>query len=115
MTVPTVPARDATEPPRKTSSYELTHAPSGSSWTDRENLADILERELLGPSRGDEEVIPVDTVVLALGVGTNDALYRELSQQLPNVHLIGDATTPRGKVKRTLEAVSEGYRAAMTV
>ena len=64
---------------------------------------------------GDEEVIPVDTVVLALGVGTNDALYRELSQQFPNVHLIGDATTPRGKVKRTLEAVSEGYRAAMTV
>lgn len=66
MTEPTVPARDATEPPRRTSSYELTHAPSGSSWTDRENLADILERELLGPSRGDEEVIevPPDSVYL---------------------------------------------------
>ncbi|MBO3089431.1 DISARM system helicase DrmA [Cellulomonas sp. zg-ZUI40] len=61
-----MPARDATEPPRKTSSYELTYAPNGSSWNDRENLADILERELLGPSRGEEEVIevPPDSVYL---------------------------------------------------
>lgn len=37
--------------------YELTHQPDGSSWTDRENLTDVLERELLGPANGDDEVL----------------------------------------------------------
>ncbi len=37
--------------------YELTFRPEEiwNSWTVRENLADILERELLGPAHGDEE------------------------------------------------------------
>ena len=63
----TVLSREASvEEPRKTVSYELTRAPDGTSWTDRENLSEILERELLGPSRGDDEVIevPPDTVYL---------------------------------------------------
>jgi hypothetical protein len=37
--------------------YRLEHEPDGSSWTARENLADILERELLGPMNGPTEVI----------------------------------------------------------
>ncbi|MFC5379324.1 DISARM system helicase DrmA [Aquipuribacter nitratireducens] len=66
MTETPVPPRDPVVPPRKTPSYELSHAPDGRSWTDRENLADILQRELLGPSRGDEEVIeaPPDSMYL---------------------------------------------------
>jgi len=64
---------------------------------------------------GLEEHIEVDTVILSLGVETNDAFFQKLAAQFPNVHLIGDATTPPGKVKRTLEAVSEGYQAAMAV
>jgi 2,4-dienoyl-CoA reductase (NADPH2) len=64
---------------------------------------------------GVEQFIKVDTVILALGVETNDSLYQRLSEQFPNVHLIGDATTPEGKVKRTLEAISEGYRQAMVI
>ncbi|MGA5541290.1 DISARM system helicase DrmA [Mycobacterium sp. NPDC051198] len=40
------------------SSYELTFEPDGSSFTVRENLVDILERELLGPIHGPEEVLP---------------------------------------------------------
>ena len=32
-------------------------SPTAASWTARENLADILERELLGPLNGPEEVI----------------------------------------------------------
>ncbi|WP_112133735.1 DISARM system helicase DrmA [Glycomyces dulcitolivorans] len=34
------------------SSYEIKLPPDGKSWTARENLADILERELLGPAGG---------------------------------------------------------------
>ena len=39
--------------------YVLKHAPDGSSFTVRENLVDILERELLGPRNGPEELLPV--------------------------------------------------------
>ena len=39
--------------------YPLLHEPDGRSWTARENLADILHREILGPADGDEEVIEV--------------------------------------------------------
>ena len=64
---------------------------------------------------GNREFIEVDTVILALGVETNEAVYNRLKVQFPNVTLIGDATTPTGKVKRTLEAISEGYCTAMAV
>ena len=39
-------------------SYELNYELDGSSFTVRENLLDILERELLGPIGGPEEVLP---------------------------------------------------------
>lgn len=38
--------------------YELTYEPDGSSFTVRENLVDILERELLGPIHGPDELLP---------------------------------------------------------
>ena len=62
-----------------------------------------------------QEHIEVDQVILALGVETNDTLYEQLTASFSDVHLIGDATTPAGQVKRTLEAIKEGYRIAMTV
>lgn len=40
-------------------SYELTRELDGSSYAVRENLADILERELLGPVHGPDEVLPI--------------------------------------------------------
>jgi hypothetical protein len=39
-------------------SYELNHDLDGSSFVVRENLGDILQRELLGPIHGPEEVLP---------------------------------------------------------
>jgi Helicase conserved C-terminal domain len=38
--------------------YELNYGLDGSSFAVRENLVDILERELLGPIHGPEEVLP---------------------------------------------------------
>ncbi|HWK25181.1 MAG TPA: DISARM system helicase DrmA [Solirubrobacter sp.] len=38
--------------------YQLNYVPDGTSFTVRENLVDILERELLGPIHGPEEVLP---------------------------------------------------------
>lgn len=39
--------------------YELMVDPEGSSWTARENLTEIVRRELLGPLYGDHEVLSV--------------------------------------------------------
>lgn len=39
-------------------SYELSYELDGSSYAVRENLVDILERELLGPIHGPEEILP---------------------------------------------------------
>lgn len=38
--------------------YKLTYEPDGSSFTVRENLVDILQRELLGPIHGPDELLP---------------------------------------------------------
>ncbi len=48
--------RDSTETPEP--DYRLTYEPDGTSYVVRENLVDILERELLGPIHGPEEVLP---------------------------------------------------------
>ncbi len=49
-----------------TTPYLLAHEPDGRSVTARENLADILERELLGPAGGPNEILagPPDSAYL---------------------------------------------------
>ncbi|MEU0876784.1 DISARM system helicase DrmA [Nocardia brasiliensis] len=47
------------------SPYQLKFEPDGRSWTVREDLVDILERELLGPANGTTEILD----------GTPDAVY----------------------------------------
>ena len=41
------------------SGFRLKHEPDETSYTVRENLIDVLERELLGPAGGPEELLPV--------------------------------------------------------
>ena len=62
---------------------------------------------------GEEQLLECDTVLLSLGVEANTKLYDEVVKAFPNAKLIGDATTPAGKVYRTLEAVNAGYKEAM--
>ncbi len=49
-----------------TPTFDLLHEPDGRSRTARENLVDLLERQLLGPLRGEDEVVevPPDTLYL---------------------------------------------------
>lgn len=50
---------DTTEKPTDPASpYELAHEPDGTSFAVRANLVDILERELLGPIHGADELLP---------------------------------------------------------
>lgn len=48
------------------SGYGLTHVDDGSSFVVRENLVDIIERELLGPKHGPQEELPVSPRALYL-------------------------------------------------
>src|SRR5580704_3794234 len=97
MTTPRTPP----EPP----SYRLEYEPDGRSWTLRENLADILERELLGPANGPEEVIDgsPDSVYLIgriapakLTAGTDDPTDADTGEPDTDVGDAADADLDRG-------------------
>ncbi|MFX1326210.1 MAG: FAD-dependent oxidoreductase [Promethearchaeota archaeon] len=58
-----------------------------------------IERE------GNSEIVRADTIVIAVGMESNDNLSLNLKEKLPNVHIIGDSLQAR----RMLEAIHEGY------
>jgi hypothetical protein len=97
MTTPRTPA----EPP----SYRLEYGPDGRSWTARENLADILERELLGPAYGPEEVIdgaPDSAYLIGriapvkLRAGSGDPVGADTGEPDTDVGDAADAESGRG-------------------
>ena len=61
----------------------------------------------------EQTLIECDTILLALGVEEDHALFDEIKSSFPQARLIGDATCPKGTVTRTLEAVNAGFRTAM--
>jgi hypothetical protein len=65
-------------------SYELSYDLDGSSYAVRENLVDIVQRELLGPSRGSEERLPFSP------------RSQYLVGHIAPVKLVGSATTSPG-------------------
>jgi len=86
-------------------SYRLENEPDGRSWTARENLVDILERELLGPAYGPEEVIDSapDSVYLIgriapvkLRAGTGDPVDADTGEPDTDVGDAADAESGRG-------------------
>jgi NADPH-dependent 2,4-dienoyl-CoA reductase/sulfur reductase-like enzyme len=52
-------------------------------------------------SQIEREITNVDTVVLACGGVSNSSLYEELKNELPEVHILGDAYAPRRLVFAT--------------
>jgi 2,4-dienoyl-CoA reductase-like NADH-dependent reductase (Old Yellow Enzyme family)/thioredoxin reductase len=65
-------------------------------------LCDVLS----GEERRVEEV----TVVLACGLLPNDALYQELKGKVPELHVIGDAFSPRRIMHATVDGARLGHR-----
>jgi hypothetical protein len=89
------------EPPQ----YRLELEPDGSSWTARENLANILERELLGPMNGPNEIIDgvPDSVYLVgriapfkLAAGADDPADADTGESDSDVGDSGDAQEGQG-------------------
>ena len=65
------------------------------------------DRVVVARDDDSEEFIPCDTLVIAAGIAPENALFRRLCEELPNVkvHLIGDAVIPRQATEALLEAV----------
>lgn len=54
---------------------------------------------------GQEQLIPADTVVVAVGSRSNNRLYMEIKDQVAETYLIGDAQKPA----RILDAIHNGF------
>lgn len=63
---------------------------------------------------GTEDFIMAETIMVALGVARNNKLFDQLSKKFPNVHLIGDGVGDT-EIRRTREAIRDGYEIGMTI
>ena len=81
QTWPVIDRTAATSP--EASGYALRHEGNGTSYTVRENLVDILERELLGPIHGPEEVLPFSPrSAVSCGVHRSGQAHEHLCTEL---------------------------------
>jgi 2,4-dienoyl-CoA reductase (NADPH2) len=60
---------------------------------------------------GKEILLPGDTVVIATGAQSSNHLYEKLKGRVPDIHVIGDAKSPR----KALEAVAEGFEVGIKI
>jgi len=60
-------------------------------------------------AEGQKEIIPADTVILAVGYRANDDLGKALEGKVPEVYCIGDSS----QVQRIVEAINDGYRVGL--
>lgn len=60
---------------------------------------------------GESRMVKADTVVTAVGMSAESALYDSLKDRLPEVYRVGDCVRPR----RVMEAIWEGYRTARLI
>ncbi|MCR4443394.1 MAG: FAD-dependent oxidoreductase [Peptococcaceae bacterium] len=83
-----------------------------------EKVAILTQRKVRSMSQGyvvlegpdGQERIPADTVVVALGRESNDALYQEIAERGKAVYLIGDAKEVRSMVSATHEGFYVGRK-----
>jgi 2,4-dienoyl-CoA reductase-like NADH-dependent reductase (Old Yellow Enzyme family)/thioredoxin reductase len=65
----------------------------------------------LTTSEGKREMIPADTIIIAVGYKANDDLYKVLQGKVPEIYCIGNSSEPR----RILEATNEGYQTGLAL
>jgi 2,4-dienoyl-CoA reductase-like NADH-dependent reductase (Old Yellow Enzyme family)/thioredoxin reductase len=66
---------------------------------------------LVTTGEGKKEIVPADTVIIAVGYKANDRLYKALEGKVPEIYCIGNSAKPR----RILEANSEGYQVGLAL
>lgn len=60
---------------------------------------------------GEKQTIEADTILPALRLSPNTALFETLKGKAPEIYLVGDAREPH----LILEAIGEGYKIALTI
>lgn len=72
----------------------------------------VTDGEILAIVDGKETAFKdFDSVIIALGACSNDALALEIKNSVPEIHIIGDALQPR----KALEAIAEGFDTALKI
>jgi 2,4-dienoyl-CoA reductase-like NADH-dependent reductase (Old Yellow Enzyme family)/thioredoxin reductase len=79
-------------------------------WT-MASVLEIREKDVVTRYRGEERAIPADTVVIAAGARADAALYEKIKGTARELHLIGDASGPKG----FLEAIAGGFEAGQKI
>ncbi|MGM0652525.1 MAG: FAD-dependent oxidoreductase [Bacillota bacterium] len=72
---------------------------------DQYMVKEINSNGVLVEKDGEEMLLPADTVVLAIGAASNNPLQEALEGKVKELHVIGDAVTPR----KLTEAIREGF------
>ena len=60
---------------------------------------------------GERDFLEANTVVLAVGLKSNDEIWKMLGGEGPEIHAIGDCVRPR----RVINAIWEGFRTARLI
>ena len=77
----------------------------------RTQAKEITREGVIAERDGKDLFLKGDTVVIAAGARPDNRLYEKLKGRVAEVHLIGDAKSPR----KVLEAVAEGFEAGRTI
>jgi 2-enoate reductase len=60
---------------------------------------------------GEQQEIPADSIILAVGYQPNDRLFHDLEDRISDITCVGDAADPQ----RIREAIKAGYQAGLSV
>ena len=74
-------------------------------------VEEITESGVKASRDGNSEFFRGDSVVLAVGMKSNNQLAQELQGRVTRLHVIGDSAEP-GKIK---EAIESGFQVALTI
>jgi 2,4-dienoyl-CoA reductase-like NADH-dependent reductase (Old Yellow Enzyme family)/thioredoxin reductase len=74
-------------------------------------ITEINEKGVMGLRNGRSEFFNAGTVVIAVGMKSENRLAESLKATAPEIHLIGDCINPR----RIREAIAEGYSAGLKI
>jgi 2,4-dienoyl-CoA reductase (NADPH2) len=77
----------------------------------RTRAREITREGIIAERDGKDLFLKGDTVVIAAGSRSDNRLYEELQGSVAEVHVMGDAKSPR----KALEAVAEGFEAGRSI
>jgi 2,4-dienoyl-CoA reductase (NADPH2) len=83
----------------------------GINVVDQAGVKEVNDQGVLIEREGQQTLLPADSVVLAVGARSVNGLAGELQGKIQELHVIGDALTPR----KITEAIREGFDLAVKI